>query len=368
MRFLYQYSIDVFSTSYLSGWVRHRFNAKNAVTLLIKEGDTILGECVANMLREDVRAQRLHPTGLCGFSFQLPKRYVGAEQKGILSIIVKKSGVVLDTIGPHLLGQVLQPKVRFWNRFKPESSPNIKKPTTFFMHIPKTAGTSFNSFARTLYNPREIITHIEAYDQSEFSQIADNYRFISGHLRMDSIKNYFTGANINLYTLIREPYAHLHSHLNWLRGIGSDPESAFYKTHHGLLKDVADQFGGTSKLTNQELQQIVDSISGVLNKLLDNCQSRYFLTTDPDKISKEDWREIKSNVQLFTLVGTTEQYREYRKVFCSHHYFDEPQTEKPLNASKFSQLYDHTDPTTREIVQSLVAIDIELYKEVRKAS
>lgn len=366
MNLRYQYSIDVFSSSYLSGWVRHRFNAKDSLTLIIKAEDTILGECVANMLREDVRAQRLHPTGLCGFSFQLPISYIASESKDAISIIVKDSGVLLDTIGPHLLGQVLQPKLNFWNRFKLFVQPTSKRSTTFFMHIPKTAGTSFNSFACSLYNSHETITHIEAFDRTAYTQIANNYKFISGHLRVDSIKNYFTHKDIKLYTLIREPYAHLHSHLNWLRKIGSNPDSDFYKAHHGLLKNLANQFGDTSKLTHLELQAIVDNMTGLLSKFLDNYQSRHFLATDPEKIGTEHWEEIKSNIKIFTLIGRTEQYAAYKKEFCSHNYFSEPLTTKPLNKSNFSQLYDHTDPTTREIVQSLVSIDLQLYDEVQK--
>ena len=316
------------------------------------------------MLREDVKAQKLHPTGLCGFSFEIPERYTLSKHKGPLSIVIKESGIVLQTIAPHLLGHIVLSRGTILHRLTHRRRSRNKK--VFFMHIPKTAGTSFNSFARHLYQPAEIITHIEAYDQSAFPQIAATYNFISGHLRMDTIQHYFSNSGLELYTLIREPFAHLHSHLNWLRGIGADPKSAFYKSHHGLFKNLADQFGGKSSLTGPELQHMVDELSGVLGKLLDNNQSRYFLTTDPEKVHGEDWDEIKDNLEQFTLTGTTDQYATFKGNFCAYNLFDAPKEDKPLNTSKFSQLYDHRDPAIREIVYPLVALDVQLYEHVQQ--
>lgn len=366
MKFLYKFTLDIFATSYLAGWVCHRFTPQKNLTLLIKEDDTILGECVANLLREDVKNQNLHPTGHCGFSFQLPTSYTNSKKKGVLSLIVKESNTLLATIAPHMQGQVLQAKVGVWNRFTQKLGVKHKKNKIFFMHIPKTAGTSFNSFARSLYKPKEILTHIEAYDHSTFHQIAADYRFISGHLRMDSVHNYFNGADFQLYTLVREPYAQLHSHLNWLRGIGANPESDFYKAHHGLFKDLADQFGDKTSLTNDTLQIIVDNISGVLSKLLDNNQSRHFLSSDPEVISENHWGEIQDNLNLFTLAGTTKNYAKFREDFCFLNSFEKPKQTTPLNASKYTPLYDYNNQTTQEIVHPLVTMDLQLYKLVQK--
>lgn len=366
MKFLYKFTLDIFSTSYLAGWVCHRLTPQKNITLLIKEGDKVLGECRANLLREDVKNQNLHPTGHCGFSFALPTSYTNSTQKGALSLIVKESKTLLDTIAPNMQGQVLQPKRRFWNRFRQRPGAKRKNNKVFFMHIPKTAGTSFNSFARSLYNSEEILTHIEAYDHSTFPQIAENYQFISGHLRMDSVHKYFNNTNFLLYTLVREPYAQLHSHLNWLRGIGSNPESDFYKAHHGLFKGLSDQFGETTHLTHDALQNIVDNISGVLSKLLDNNQSRHFLSSDPEVIRENDWSEIQDNLTLFTLAGTTKNYTQFREDFCFLNSFEKPKTTTTLNVSKYTPLYDYNDQKTQEIVHPLVAIDLQLYKLIQE--
>lgn len=366
MKFLYKFTLDIFSTSYLAGWVCHRFTPLKNITLLIKEGDAILGQCRANLLREDVKNQHLHPTGYCGFSFQLPRSYTDKEQKGVLSLIEQESGTLLGSITPAMQGQVLQSRSGLWNRLRKMLDSRHKNNKIFFMHIPKTAGTSFNSFARSLYKPDEILTHIEAYDHATFHDIASNYQFISGHLRMDSVHTYFSGSNFQLYTLVREPYAQLHSHLNWLRGIGANPESDFYKAHHGLFKDLADQFGDKASLTNETLQTIVDNISGVLAKLLDNNQSRHFLSSDPESIHKSHWEEIQDNLKLFTLAGTTKEYTQFREDFCCMNSFAKPEQTTPLNTSKYSPLYNYNDPKIQEIVHPLVFMDLQLYTQVQE--
>jgi hypothetical protein len=139
------------------------------------------------MLREDVKAQNLHPSGLCGFSFTFPSYYNPSTTNTPISIIVKESETKLAILDPNIMGTVLQPRVKLWQRFKLPHSFKKHRNSVFFMHIPKTAGTSFNSFARKVYKPTEVLTHIEAYDASTFPQIAQDYLFISGHLRMDSI-------------------------------------------------------------------------------------------------------------------------------------------------------------------------------------
>ncbi|MFT5700039.1 MAG: hypothetical protein ACI8ZB_002910 [Desulforhopalus sp.] len=365
MRFLYKFSIDVFCQSYISGWIFHRFNTGKSLHIVFKEGDTVLGECSTSLSREDVKSKDIHPTGLCGFSFSLPASYAESEKRGEITLTIRESGVILCKLDPQYMGQIVQVKTQFWHRFKQRSQQN--KDTIFFMHIPKTAGTSFNSFAGSLYKPDEIITHIEAFDQTSYPEIAERYRFISGHLRMDTIKMFFSGPDIQLYTLIREPYGQLHSHLNWLRGIGADRGSAFYQAHHGLFKDLADDFGDKTELNHQTLQNIVDNISGVLKKLVDNNQSRHFLTGDPTTVTNKDFAEIRDNVKLFTMVGTTKEYSLFQKDFCEMNSFPPPAAVKSLNSSRFTQLYDHTDPVTREIVTPLVAFDLQLYALARQS-
>lgn len=366
MKLFYKFSLDVFSSTYISGWAYNRFTPGKRLHLIFKDGTSVIGKCETDLLREDVKKATGHPTGYCGFSFALPTGFQLEQVKTTLTVSVESTGTLLCELHPGEAGKPLEKgKKKTLRQLLCKSSPAWESQArVFFMHIPKTAGTSFNSFAGGLYRPGEIITHIEAYDKSAYHEITEKYRFISGHLRMDSIERYFQGKNLQFYTLIREPYAHLHSHLNWLRGIGATPGSSFYQAHHVLFKELASSWGHRTRISNHELQRLVDNLDGVLKKLVDNGQSRYFLSEDPEQVEEKHFFVAEKNLQLFSLIGTTSGYRLFQEEFCKKHKFPVPPTEKPLNRSKYESLYDHTDPTSREIVRPLVQYDLRLYNLV----
>lgn len=366
MTFLYRFSIDVFSPSVISGWCYHRLLKVREVTLVFSSGSRVLGECVANLFREDLLAQHLHPNGRCGFSFAIPETLHSAQSEDI-TISIKESGTRLIVVKRTLMGRVVPRQTPLaaqavrWLRRQMN-----RRQKVFFMHIPKTAGTSFNSLAGTLYRSGDILTHIESYSRDDFPEIAAKYTFISGHLRIGEVKTFFPSDHFQLYALIREPYAHLHSHFNWLRSIGADKNSAFYKTHHHLFKDIADQFGTRSSLCLDDLQTIVDNLTGVLREIVDNSQTRHFLDNSPEEISASDCSEAIKNLNLFKRVGLTERYSHFENSFCLDNGFHCKPNSTPLNRSKFSQLYDHKNPATREILLPLVHTDLQLYNYVQK--
>ncbi|MFW2368688.1 MAG: hypothetical protein ACN4GW_19905 [Desulforhopalus sp.] len=178
MTIFYKFSIDVFSQGVVSGWCFHRLHKQKEVTLVFSAGSQKLGECVANLLREDLLSQHLHPDGRCGFSFLIPDFFhtmVGED----LTVSIKGSGAELYVLKRNLIGRVVQKKPGLagqavqWLRRKKQSRKKV-----FFMHIPKTAGTSFNSLAGILYGSGELLTHIESYNRDDFPEIAAKFNFV----------------------------------------------------------------------------------------------------------------------------------------------------------------------------------------------
>ena len=361
MNLQYKFSIDTFSPILISGWCFYRLYKSKPVTLVFTQDKTVLGECVANLLREDVKAQKLHPSGLCGFSFFLPESFQSSKSDDV-TISIKESTAKLYVLKKEYVGRVIPDpqnflgRIRRWIHRQKDSKKRV-----FFMHIPKTAGTSFNSFARSLYNPDEILTHIESFHRSEYPAIANNYSFISGHLQLSEIKEFFPHSEFQLYSLIREPYSHLHSHLNWLRSIGADKNGPLYLAQHQLFKDLTAEFGKKSQLDYDNLQKIVDNLTGVLRKSVDNSQIRYFLDNTPEIVDISCFDRAKEDLALFKSVGLTAKYSLFRETFCKDNSFVTPKTAHSLNKSRFTPLYDHRDPLNREIVHPLVKVDLLLY-------
>ncbi|MFW2368689.1 MAG: hypothetical protein ACN4GW_19910, partial [Desulforhopalus sp.] len=121
-----------------------------------------------------------------------------------------------------------------------------------------------------------------------------------------------------------------------------------------------------SHLNLSDLQLIVDNLSGVLQEIVDNSQTRHFIDKPHKKITVDDYKEAEENLSIFTRIGLTEQYSHFQSWFCKDNGFPHKQESKPLNRSKFHQLYDHADPATREILLPLVQTDLLLYNSVKE--
>ena len=335
------------------------------MTLEFFSGGAKLGECRVDVMRADLKRPSLHPTGECGFSFLVPGEI--SEQGGEdITIKVKNNGTVLCVLdkarADRVAGSPAHPFSRLRRRLAPE---NRHFDPVVFMHIPKTAGTTFNTFAKRVYPFSRAITHIEFYDAAEYAKIAREYLFISGHLNVGQIRTHFTGRPFTYCTLVREPYAQLQSHLNWLRGIGADKESAFYQSHHRLFKSIADDISEKQQLAYEDLEHIVNNLDGVLKKLLDNNQTRYFLSEECEAVTSALLEEALENMKMFELIGTTEDYEAFKASFCERQRLEMIESNRSLNRAHHAALFDVRDPRNREILLPLVDKDLVLYERVQ---
>lgn len=363
----YKYAIDVFSSTHITGWCFHRFHKNKALTLVLSLGEMVLGECTADELREDLKKQSLHPSGLCGFSFVFPKQWnvPNAQLADEVVVSIKDSNATLCVLNKNLADKVAGRPTHLTSKLKQGlSATRSGKDKVFFMHIPKTAGTTFNTFAKSIYPSNRAITHIEFYDPDEYAGIACDHRFISGHLNVGQIQEYFPVNEFKLYTLMREPYAQLHSHFNWLKGIGAEKSSAFYQSQHRSFKEIADDFAGKSQLSHDDLQKISDNLSGVLKLLFDNCQTRYFLSENCEEIEQHHFDRAEQNMAIFEEIGITEEYDKFKASFCKAHDLKVDKSDSAFNASRLNALYDYQDPLNREILLPLVDKDLLLYQQV----
>jgi hypothetical protein len=363
MRLQYKYAIDVLQKSHISGWCFHRLRKERAVVLEFYDNTRYLGKTQADRLREDLRVQGLHESGKCGFSFIFPDT-IDWQRPGKIIVRIADHGTLLTKLpkerqGRHQMQR--SPLARYLRRWRPRKAV-LQKPV-FFMHIPKTAGTTFNTFVRAHFDS-EIITHVETYDERDYPELAKQYDYVSGHLGYWCFRRYFPVDQFYWYTLLREPYAQLHSHLNWLRGVAARQDAAFFKAHNEEFRRVAGQLQAEEQLSHGELQRLVDSLPEVAKASLDNCQVRYLLPQQKAWIASSDAEEALRVLHLFHRVGTTEELGVFQQSFLQEHKAPAVVSMQKLNKAGLGALYDHRDPVTREIVHPLVAADLRLYEAV----
>lgn len=88
----------------------------------------------------------------------------------------------------------------------------------FFLHIPKTAGSSNNQFLRGVYGPSNFYSHTENLLPALTAGQRGPLRVdcISGHIPLWAWDLYDGAADYARVTLLRDPWARLVSHVNWV--------------------------------------------------------------------------------------------------------------------------------------------------------
>ena len=210
------------------------------------------------------------------------------------------------------------------------------------------------------------MAHAELIDDAKLPALQKTNRYISGLIRLGRIKKHFDLEKAALYTIIREPYAHLNSHLNWLIATYNDSDDAYFKYNNPVIFNIGRDLSRYNFDSMKNLQHFVDDISDLHAPFFDNMQTRYFLDSEVTRVSHEHLKEAKDNAKMFTLVGLTENYTDFIHNFIKINRFKKPVLNKKLNLSRSSPLFDYRDNAVREILNPLVCFDLELYAHLRK--
>lgn len=120
-----------------------------------------------------------------------------------------------------------------------------RAPLVFFLHIPKTAGSTINLHLKERFaNGSE---HCEAWlFQDEASQLLNSLTWISGHVRYpegNARIRQCTNRRVQFFTCVRDPTEQVRSHYNWLIEIfrrGGE----WYDPLPSLMKDMSEQVRG----------------------------------------------------------------------------------------------------------------------------
>lgn len=348
MNLFVRHSIDVFNNRYIAGWFLHYFKKEQRITLKFVSGGRVIGEVTANLYRKDVELARVHPTGFCGFDFNFPPD---------VDLTLHKS---LDI---YIDGQQ-KPYMRLQTASLPKTVTHIIPPI-LFMHIPKTAGTSFNSFMRMHVPFDAALHHIENYSRLQYRQLAKEKKYLAGHLRIEVIKKYFDMAEFDCYTIVRNPYQHLHSHLNWLKGIAALKGSAFFQRHGRDVQQLAIKISELDFTDMSEVKKFVFGLQGFELDYFDNCQTRYFLDYRPEKVSLGDFKNTLNNVDLFNYIGITDRYERFRSVVSASYDLPEVTLPAAFNKTMHPRLYDCFCEDMKEIFYPLVHADLLLYDTIK---
>ncbi|MEA1983721.1 MAG: sulfotransferase family 2 domain-containing protein, partial [Campylobacterota bacterium] len=307
--------LGVIFPSIITGWAINQTN-EIAVDLIIKINDELLCEIKADGDRPDIKKLGMHETGKCGFSVRnFDSHVIRAGTK--IEAIVKETGQHLKN-SPYVIPSKLSDSISY-------------KPL-LFLHIPKTAGTSFRTALQEIYSKKETLqdygdkssetSHIiikEAENRGVLIpyMIENKTAFITGHFHA---RKYLAllKDDVQWCTFLRDPIDRVLSEYNHLVANNTYHVSftAFYRQHP--------QINRQTKL-----------MSGL-------------------------------SLEEFFFIGITEEYTLSIKLFNYLTNSNIPSLELNINRNKNKTVSNSLDKETLKELKNLNAKDYKLYELAKK--
>jgi hypothetical protein len=227
----------------------------------------------------------------------------------------------------------------------------------FFLHIPKTAGTSVTRILESLFDERRIIAPKQFNNVRKHPrEIFERAEFVAGHYPHREVYRRLPRKPDLTLTFLREPVAHFQSVFFHLQ---IDPTFA-YTIRLLQCKDAAKRIH--QELKGATLQDFLDSEHCAL---FENFQTRYLaggLSNDYADYSDDQLLPIAESMLLgLPFFGITERFED--SVRLLEHVFD---IDRPLpvvrqNAARNRPKNFQVSPTQRETIEQKTTADRKLY-------
>lgn len=244
----------------------------------------------------------------------------------------------------------------------------LKQPKLMFMHIAKTAGTSVNSYFSAQYPAELTATHVESNPLfRKDPKWAHELEFISGHIVFSEFEQRLDLSEFFKVTLVREPFAHLRSHLAWIRHLTAPELEQHLKSYPEYIQKLAAKLRDTDFHDPSMLSRLVESLHGLELHLLDNCQTRYFSAPiQNSRVGQEDFDRATETLHQFDFVGITEDTDIFLSEVSRILGFEKPLPKARGNVAQSYFELDITSRRVKDILWPLVRFDSKIYKNVVK--
>lgn len=197
----------------------------------------------------------------------------------------------------------------------------------FFVHIPKTGGSSVNAHLRDKFSNG--VEHVESSisNPEKFFEICGHAKWISGHVHFPIAKDRLlasTSRPVRFFSCVRDPARQVMSHLNWLIEIQNRTKKFFYD-HPVNIQEISHEVRSLGVKDERQIMYLLLKYRG----LLLNTQCSLILGGEQNI----DRDSIAQTIEQFDYIGTDKNYdtlihqmtgqypnRIYRKNFSKYHF------------------------------------------------
>jgi hypothetical protein len=238
-------------------------------------------------------------------------------------------------------------------------------PKLFFLHIPKTAGTTINYIASQLWlRTRD---HVENSDWRH-TPTFEWFNFLSGHLCAERAIQSYRNSGFSFFTMFRDPVSQFYSHVRWLQHYAEYPPEHARKLIAPLNYQLAMELASAGTGRNNQvacLTSLLDNqvLGPVVRALFDNCQTRYMTPVGINlQVSRDDLEKAKQIAASLDGIGIQSHFDDSLSRLCAitglnwSRYAGTRQNETPNRET------DQDDVFGREACEAMIWADLELYE------
>ena len=245
----------------------------------------------------------------------------------------------------------------------PPQNPLTPDDTLYFLHIPKTAGTSFRTFLEDHFDldvicPHLLLEELLARPPSELAR----YRLISGHHGW--FLHRLVHTPLTIATILRDPVARTISHFyhqrntrdTWVHDIVRDWTFEQYVFHPLGISEIANF--QMRYLTLDRVQEDYWDHSALRDREIEALEAKY---TDPRSLDT-----ALSRLEEFAFVGLVERFDD--AVRLAAHRFGWPSVGAPPRLNPRRSQRDPADLTEKALAQvrRLTKLDQKLYDHAKR--
>jgi len=243
---------------------------------------------------------------------------------------------------------------------------SLQKDMFYYLHIPKTAGTTINKLFSSQYPVDEVLTHIESSDlikDPDKITLIQKYTYVSGHYSYPAAKNNLSISDRTTIATFRLPEEHVISHLCWVRLLGEPEHANRLAQHDKNIQSIVEHLKTVDLSNAEKIPPLIEWLEDNKYFLFHNTQARYLCGGAQSPALTDNQVKIAlSNLDELDFVGTVDRLSDFISMLISTFSFDttsDNQQRENANNHKFGM--DHNNRPFMNALAPLIKYDQIIY-------